>query len=179
VITRRLVALVLAVSIGLRAIMVYGTLGRLAEMAGGALPFDMRPFAYRLEEARSLLASLGREGRNYYASTQLALDSVYPVSYALSRGLRLWWLTMSGRLSQRPVPMTARITIILVPLAATGFDYYENGRIAAMLAIGPAVGPDVVASASAATVAKINGELVDGKHGRRADSRRMPALVEA
>jgi uncharacterized protein len=160
VITGRLVALVLAVSIGLWAAMVYGTLARLTELAGGNPPFDMLPFGYGFDEARSLLALLGREGRDYYARTQLALDSVYPASYALSRGLLLWWLTMPGRLGEQPVPMTARILIIVAPLAAAGFDYYENSRIAAMLAIGPTVEPDLVASASRATVAKSLASLV-------------------
>jgi hypothetical protein len=94
----RLVVLVLALSVALWAIMVYGTLARLTDMAGGDVPFDMRPLGYRVGQARSLLAALGEAGRAYYADVQLVLDTIYPVTYALSRGLLLWWLTMPRRL---------------------------------------------------------------------------------
>jgi hypothetical protein len=53
-------------------------------------PFDIRPLGYSYEEARSFLAATGEQGRAYYLSRQLILDTVYPPFYAVSRALALW-----------------------------------------------------------------------------------------
>jgi hypothetical protein len=156
----RLVLSVLALSTALWAVMVYGTLAHLTDLADGQAPFDMRPLGYGVGEAQSLLADLGAAGRDYYAHVQLLLDTIYPTTYAISRGLLFWWLTMPGRLSIRAVPTALRLMALSPPLAAAGFDYFENNRIAAMLAIGPSVEPDLVATASAATSAKSAASLV-------------------
>ncbi len=156
----RLVASALFVSIALWAVMMYGTLAHLTDMAGGDVPFDMRPLGYRVGQARSLLATLGEDGRAYYAHVQLALDAIYPATYALSRGLLLWWLTMPGRLGVRATPITIRVGLLVPPLAAAAFDYFENSRIATMLIIGPSVDPDLVAIASGATIAKSAATII-------------------
>jgi hypothetical protein len=146
-----LVLAALAVNVALFALMVFGTLAHLAEMADGTEPFDLRPLGYDLGDARALLRLLGEEGRAYYASAQLALDSIYPATYALSRALVLWWLTMPGRVA---MPGGWRIAMLVLPLSAAAFDYFENARIAAMLVRGADVDPALVASASLATQAK-------------------------
>jgi hypothetical protein len=148
-----LVIAALAVNLALYAAMLFGTLAHLAEMAEGAGPFDLRPLGYTVGDARALLALLGEEGRAYYASVQLALDSIYPATYALSRGLLLWWLTMPGRTAS-PMARGWRIAMLVLPLSAMAFDYFENARIAAMLVRGAGVDPGLVASASLATQAK-------------------------
>ena len=106
----------------------FGTLAHLSEMAEGAEPFDLRPLGYGIGDARNLLHLLGEEGRAYYASAQLALDSIYPATYAFSRVLVLWWLTMPWRIA---MPRPWRLAMLVLPLSAAGFDYYENARIAA------------------------------------------------
>jgi hypothetical protein len=148
-----LVVAALAVNLVLYATMLFGTLAHLAEMAEGAGPFDLRPLGYTVGDARALLALLGEEGRAYYASAQLALDSIYPVTYALSRSLLLWWLTMPGR-SASPMARGWRIAMLVLPISAMAVDYFENARIAAMLVRGADVDPGLVASASHATQAK-------------------------
>jgi hypothetical protein len=147
------VVAVLALNIALYAVMMFGTLAHLTGLAEGAEPFDLRPLGYGVGDARALLELLGEEGRTYYARAQLALDSVYPATYALSRGLLLWWLTMPGR---QPSAMRIgwRIAALMLPLFAAAFDYFENARIAAMLLSGPLVDASLVASASHATQAK-------------------------
>ena len=70
---------------------------------GRAQPFDLRPRGYSVGEARALLTMLGDAGRAYYADVQLALDTIYPATYALSRALAIWWLTMPGRLRAAPL----------------------------------------------------------------------------
>ncbi len=148
-----LVVAALAVNLVLYAAMLFGTLAHLAEMAEGAGPFDLRPLGYTVGDARALLALLGEEGRAYYASAQLALDSVYPATYALSRMLLSWWLTMPGRMSGT-MARGWRIAMLVLPLGAAAFDYVENARIAAMLVRGADVDSALVASASRATQAK-------------------------
>ena len=148
-----MVVAALAVNLALYALMMFGTLAHLSGLAEGAEPFDLRPLGYTVGDARSLLALLGEEGRAYYATAQLALDSVFPATYALSRGLLLWWLTMPGRLATT-MPRGWRFAMLALPALAAGFDYFENARIAAMLVRGADVDPALVASASLATQAK-------------------------
>ncbi|MBI3710538.1 MAG: hypothetical protein HY246_23075 [Proteobacteria bacterium] len=148
----RLVVAVLLASVALWAVMVFGTLAHLRALAGGLDPFDVRPFGYSAAEAEDLLAALGREGRRFYARVQLRLDTVYPMTYVLSRGLLMWWLTKPARLGQLEVPFGGRVALVGLPLVAMIFDYWENACIAAMLATGAAA--KLVATASAATQVK-------------------------
>lgn len=150
----RIVLTLLALSVLLWAVMVFGTLAHLSEIAEGAQPFDLRPLGYSVGEARSFLTMLGEAGRTYYADVQLLLDTLYPAVYALSRALAIWWLSMPGRLRAEPVPLVLRSLVIIPPIAAAAFDYWENTLIAEMLAAGPAVANDVVSTASIATQLK-------------------------
>src|SRR5258708_2531913 len=115
------VVVVLVGSVAIWAVMVFGTLAHLRDLAHGLAPFDARPSGYGPEEAEALLNALGEAGRSYYADVQLRIDTVYPATYALSRGLALWWLTMPGRLGEAAAPRGFRIGLLLVPLAAAGF----------------------------------------------------------
>lgn len=150
----RLVLGLLAVSVVLWAVMVFGTLAHLSAAAEGAQPFDLRPGGYNVGEARALLTMLGDAGRAYYADVQLALDTIYPATYALSRALAIWWLAMPGRLRAAPIAPAIRWLLIVPPVAAAAFDYWENSLIRKMLAAGPAVSDDLVHMASIATQLK-------------------------
>ena len=154
------VILALAVSIGLWAFMVFWTLAYLRHIAGGLEPFDLRPFGYDVEEARAFLYALNEIGRDYYLSVQLQLDTVYPATYALSRGLLLWWLTLPGRVADRPLPLAVRVMLVVLPVITAGLDYRENEGIAAMLHAGARVDADIVAQASFWTRAKSLAGLV-------------------
>jgi hypothetical protein len=144
----------LIVSFALWGVMVFWTLAYLRRIAGGLAPFDLRPFGYTVEEARALLHALSDIGRSYYADVQLQLDTVYPALYALSRGLLLLWLTAPGRIMDQPIPLSARVALLMLPILTAGSDYLENNGIAAMLAAGPQVGGDLVEHASFWTRAK-------------------------
>lgn len=150
----RLVLGLLAVSVVLWAVMVFGTLAHLSVAAEGAQPFDLRPGGYTIGEARALLTMLGDAGRAYYADVQLALDAIYPAIYALSRALAMWWLTMPGRLRAAPLAPAIRGLLLVPPVAAAGFDYWENSLIGKMLVTGPAVSDAVVRVASMTTQLK-------------------------
>jgi hypothetical protein len=150
-----LVAVLLAASGLLWAIMFFGPLAELSRMAAGARPFDVRPAGYSLAEAQAFLTAIGGGGRRYYANPELLLDTLYPPLYAVSRGLALWWLTMPGRLRQRPLAPGFRRALVAVPVAMASLDLIENGCIAIMLWTWPQLSPHLVEASSAATRAKI------------------------
>ncbi len=150
-----LVAALLVASGVLWAVMFFGTLAHLAQLAGGAAPFDVRPRGYSYEAARTFLAAIGEQGRAYYLSPELVLDSFYPPLYAVSRGFALWWLTMPGRSRDAATPFRWRCTLIAVPIVMASLDCMENACIATMLWTWPDLSPDLVHVSSLATQAKI------------------------
>jgi len=148
------VVVALIVSFALWGVMVFWTLAYLRRTAGGLEPFDLRPFGYTPEEARKLLYALSSIGRKYYADVQLQLDTAFPAVYALSRGLLLFWVTAPGRTATRPLPLPARLSLLILPLATAGFDYFENGGIAAMLAADQRASDELIERTSFWTRAK-------------------------
>jgi hypothetical protein len=145
----------LAASGLLWAVMFFGPLAELSRLAGGAAPFDIRPAGYSFAEAQAFLAAIGSEGRRYYAFPELALDTLYPPLYALSRGLALWWLTMPGRVRERPLAPGLRRALVAVPIAMATLDLIENSCIAIMLSTWPDLSAHIVQASSLATRAKI------------------------
>jgi hypothetical protein len=97
------------------AVMFFGPLARLTHLAGGLTPFDIRPRGYSYAEVRAFLEAIGEQGRAYYASPELVIDTFYPPLYAVSRGLALWWLTMPGRVREAPLPLKVRYALVAVP----------------------------------------------------------------
>ncbi len=97
------------------AVLFFVTLAHLRALAGGGAPFDVRPFGYSFQEARTFLNAIGDAGRAYYLNPELILDSFYPPLYATSGALTLWWLTMPGRLRQATVPLALRWTLVVLP----------------------------------------------------------------
>ncbi len=153
-ITGRWVLAIMLLSIALWAVMVFGTLAHLRRLAGGLDPFDVRPFGYSVGDARVLLDALGEAGRDFYARVQLRLDAIYPASYALARGMLLWWLTAQGRLRAAPIALPLRVMLLILPAATAAFDYAENIQIGRMLAAGPGVESGVIEAASRMTMFK-------------------------
>ena len=150
-----LVAALLVASGVLWALMLFGPLAQLSHLAGGAAPFDVRPFGYSDDEARAFLAAIGEQGRHYYGYRELPLDMIYPPLYAVSRGLALWWLTMPGRVRAAPLSRRWRTALVAIPVAMASLDMIENACIARMLSTWPELSPDLVQVASLATRAKI------------------------
>jgi hypothetical protein len=148
------VVVALIVSFALWGAMVFWTLAYLRRTAGGLEPFDLRPFGYTPEEARKLLYALSSIGRKYYADVQLQLDTAYPAVYALSRGLLLFWVTAPSRTAARPLPLPARLALLILPLATAWLDYFENEGIAAMLAADQQASDELIERTSFWTRAK-------------------------
>jgi hypothetical protein len=150
----------LVVSIALWAVMVFSTLAYLRRISGGLEPFDLRPYGYDLSEARALLAALSQFGRDYYLNVQLPLDTAYPFTYAVSRVVLLWWLTIPGRVADFAIPLHYRLALAALPVATAVCDYIENDAIAAMLTAGARLDAETVAWASFWTQAKSLGGLL-------------------
>jgi hypothetical protein len=150
-----LVAVLLSASGLLWAVMFFGPLAYLTRLAGGLTPFDIRPKGYNYDEASAFLQAIGEEGRAYYASPELILDTFYPPLYAVSRGLALWWLTMPGRVREAPLPLKVRYALVAVPILMASLDLFENGCIAVMLWTWPDLSHGLVKVSSLATRLKI------------------------
>jgi hypothetical protein len=150
-----LVAGLLVLSGLMWAVMFFGPLAHLTHLAGGLTPFDIRPKGYSYAEARAFLEATGEQGRRYYASPELVIDTFYPPLYAVSRGLALWWLTMPGRVREAPLPLKVRYALVAVPILMASLDLFENGCIAVMLWMWPDLSPGLVEISSLATRVKI------------------------
>ncbi|MGB8814187.1 MAG: hypothetical protein WCC57_13500 [Paracoccaceae bacterium] len=132
-------------TMALYLVMVLWSLPHLQRLAGGLVPFDLRPMGYGPQEARALVAALGAEGADFYLNTQLWLDTAYPALMAavlvlayrrLTRGWMVWG---AGSIA----------------VLAAGFDYLENHGVAVMLRAGPDALSDAMAvSASGWTLWK-------------------------
>jgi hypothetical protein len=112
---------------------------------GGGQPFDIRFFGYGHREAVDFLTALGPDGRAFYDTVQLRLDTAFPILYFVS----LSWL-LASILGWAGVGAAARIAIAIVVVAIpTLLDFAENAAIREMLRLSPdAIGADLVARAS-------------------------------
>ncbi len=118
------------------------------EAISGHVPFDMRPFGYSFAEAATLLDALGVEGRMYYLSRQIPLDTLYPALLALTLIAAICWF------GQR-VPNRGLVRFgIALSVGSTLFDYAENLGISAMIWNWPEVSVQVVYATSIATILK-------------------------
>jgi hypothetical protein len=54
------------------AVMFFGPLAHLTNIAGGLRPFDIKPRGYSYAEARAFLEAIGEQGRRYYVTEALA-----------------------------------------------------------------------------------------------------------
>ncbi|MFK7838409.1 MAG: hypothetical protein AB8B60_19540 [Sulfitobacter sp.] len=111
-------------------------------------PFDIRPLGYSPQEAAALLGALGEEGRMYYLTRQIPLDTVYPALLALTLVFAVYWFRRD-----LPESKLARVG----PWASVGaaiLDYAENLGVAAMILSWPNLPDHLVHATSAATVAK-------------------------
>lgn len=118
------------------------------ETVSGQRPFDMRPLGYGPTEAAALLDALGPEGRAYYLSHQIPLDTLYPAMMALTLIAAMRWLG-------RHTPGRTLVNLgTVVSVGAALCDYAENLGIVVMIQSWPNLSDPLVQSASTATIAK-------------------------
>jgi hypothetical protein len=127
---------VVAVTLAVYLVMILWSLPKIADWAGGLLPFDMRPLGYSPEEARAFLAALPAEGRAFYQTVQHRLDLIYPGLFALS-------LILAFR---RLAPGAQGMALAAVAITGAGFDYAENAAVEALLSGEPTDAALVTAS---------------------------------
>ena len=143
---------ILAIGSGLIAASIYWLMMSVTiahiEAISGLVPFDMRPAGYGPTQAAALLDALGVEGRAYYLSHQLTLDTLYPAMLAVTLIATICWLGQ-----HRPDKRFIRIGIALSGASAL-FDYAENLGIMTMIWSWPGVFGPLVYAASSATILK-------------------------
>lgn len=118
------------------------------EAVSGQLPFDMRPLGYSQQDAAALLSGLGVEGRSYYLTHQLPLDTAYPALLALNLVSLMRWF---GQVM--PNSVLVRVGIIL-SVGAALCDYCENLGIVVMILNWSDLSGFLVFACSFATVVK-------------------------
>lgn len=141
-----------AVGSGLAAATIYVlmttvTLSHL-EAISGHVPFDMRPSGYGPQDAAALLDGLGAEGRNYYLTRQIPLDTAYPALLALTLVAAICWFA-------RRLPKSRLVRFgVALSVGSALFDYAENLGIIAMMWNWPDVSALQVYAVATATVVK-------------------------
>jgi len=111
------------------AVMVFWSLPKISDAAGGLMPFDLRPAGYDLEAARAFIKALDAEGARFYLEVQHRLDMVYPALLAASLIVALIW---AWRGAPRWVPALACAAAVI----GAGADYAENWAVAGMISGG-------------------------------------------
>ena len=118
------------------------------ETVSGHVPFDMRPFGYSTIDAEMLLEALGEEGRKYYLSHQIVLDTLYPFMLSLTLIATICWF---GQNMQNRQLIRFGITL---SVGSALFDYAENLGITTMVWSWPEVSVPLVYATSSATILK-------------------------
>ncbi|WP_159086952.1 hypothetical protein [Loktanella sp. Alg231-35] len=141
-----------AICFGGLGVLIYGlmitvTLAHI-EAVSGEVPFDMRPSGYSPQDAAALLEGLGAEGRRYYLSHQIPLDTAYPALLALTLVSVMRWFGQ-----HMPAHRLVRVGIIL-SVGAALCDYIENLGIVAMILRWPDLSALTIYASSFATIAK-------------------------
>ena len=120
-------------------------LPQLLAEAGGALPFDLRPFGYSAMEAQVYLQNLTPAGTALYQGAARLTDTIIPILLTLTLCL----------------PLRGRGEIWFLPALAYGLcDLAENLAVARLLHTGPEVSAQAVALASGFTEGKFATAMV-------------------
>jgi hypothetical protein len=108
-------------------VMIFWSLPKLSEFAGGDLAFDLRPAGYSIEEAKTFIGALGSNGIDFYIEVQQRLDSLYPALLAIVLVGGLLGLDFKGW----------GWVFSVFAIAGSVFDYLENAAVRVMLQMGP------------------------------------------
>lgn len=104
------------------------TIPRTMGFSNGMDLLDMIPTGYDLNYVSELFSSLGENGRKAYLTSQIPVDMVYPLLFALTYCLLLAYFLK--KLDKLNVPFTY---LCLLPIIAGIADYLENFGIITML----------------------------------------------
>tara|TARA_B110000263_G_C14920392_1_gene334528 strand:- start:27 stop:575 length:549 start_codon:yes stop_codon:yes gene_type:complete len=135
--------------------MVGYTIPMLLSYTNGLPIFDMRPMGYSYAETVTLLDSLGPMGIEYYITTQLALDWIYPACFMLTYSIGILWVYKKLATGAR----IARIGALIAVLAGL-FDYLENIHLYKILSSYPKIDEDFIFSSNITTILKSGATTV-------------------
>ncbi len=125
--TWRTILALWVVFVALSLLVVGPAYGRIETLSGGVEALDSL-IVYRPEKAFERVAAYGVEGRRYYATIALTLDTLFPLLMALTFGLTL------ARLYRRAFSQEGVLhRALFVPLGAMAADLLENAGIVTML----------------------------------------------
>jgi hypothetical protein len=145
---RRHILLLLAVVLGFNLGVFPLAASRIDAQSRGVLPLDLR-CGYSPDTAHAVMSAYGADGRRAYLWTELTVDVLYPVAYALFLSLSVAYLFERAR----PGSAVARHATV-VPFAALVADYAENVGIIAMLLRYPQRSDTLVRLTSVVTCVK-------------------------
>ncbi len=120
---------------------------------GGQKPLDLYYFGYSYDDVMRLLTRLDFESALFVGNTVRMIDTSFPILFGLA--LAGWiWIGAQGR------SLLWRLAV-LVPLAYTAADLYENQLIAQILT-GMLPSPELVERASLITMVKFGLVVLSG-----------------
>lgn len=79
---QKLFWILVAVTVVIQVALMYWASLRLGAEAGGLRLFDLQPFGYSFDHAKTYLAALSTDGLAMYLGVVSKLDTVFPIVYA-------------------------------------------------------------------------------------------------
>jgi len=109
------------------------TIPKVMSFSGDLKLLDMIPFGYDIDYVNTLMAALGKKGRQAYLFNQIPLDMFYPGLFGITYCIIFaYFLKQIGKFESK------LYYICLLPLFAGLFDYFENFGIITILSTYPA-----------------------------------------
>jgi hypothetical protein len=130
-------------------LMIFVTIPKVAQYAEGMQLFDLMPAGYSAEYAKTLLDTLGNEGRHAYLYRQLPLDLIFPGLFGITYCLLLAYFFEKLQLTQSYL-----FYLCMLPLLGGLFDYFENAGIILMLNMYPDFSTTIAKATSIFTIQK-------------------------
>ncbi len=129
---------------------------RLTEYAGGIPPLDMRALGFSTHDVSELFHALGPEGRTYYLTPQLLLDTFYPGLFAISYSLiTLRFIALLNLDYLHLGRLSLNWKLLAFPALLGGLcDYIENLSTLALLQLYPRTPTSMVTIGSCANIVK-------------------------
>tara|TARA_R110002096_G_scaffold332841_1_gene526849 strand:+ start:9272 stop:9838 length:567 start_codon:yes stop_codon:yes gene_type:complete len=110
------------------AYMLMVTIPKTIAFANGMKLLDMMPAGYDFDYVIKLFNALGENGRKTYLTSQIPVDMIYPLLFAVSYGaVMAYFLKKINKLN------TSFMYLCILPIIAGIADYLENTGIISML----------------------------------------------
>ena len=104
------------------------TIPKTMAFANGIKLLDMMPTGYDFDYVNKLFSALGEKGRETYLTSQIPIDMIYPLLFAVTYSLvMVYFLNKINKLN------TPYIYLRNLPIIAAIADYFENFGIISLL----------------------------------------------